>query len=210
MKWRTGSRRQIYKSHWLELDLVEVTLPDGRNLQHEIVRAPWDGAATLVVVDNKVLMIHRHRFIGDTWGWELPGGAVEDGENPSVAAAREVLEETGWKPGPLRHLASHRPSSGWSDQRFHLYSADAAEHIGPPSEQNEASRVAWRSIAEVQADLMSGAVPDGLSQLGLAFALSAAQGVDLAGPEGWWHHGGPQSPDDLTEPGESSAPGPVP
>ena len=46
-------------------------------------------------------MLWRHRFITDSWGWEIPAGGVDAGETPEDAAAREVLEETGrieWLP----------------------------------------------------------------------------------------------------------------
>lgn len=192
MRWKVGASRTVHASHWLRMDMVEVTLPDGRRIDHEVPRMPRDGAATAVVVDERVLMIFRHRFIADRWGWELPGGAVEPDEEPHVGAAREVLEETGWEPGPLRHLTTFRPSSGWSDQRFHLFCADAAVRRGEPVEENEASRVEWRTLGDVRADLASGAIVDGLTQMGLAMVLARAAGIDLTGPDGWWDHGAPE------------------
>lgn len=46
-------------------------------------------------------------------GWELPGGAVEDGESPGRAAVREVAEELGMQV-PLGHLLAvdYVPSVG--------------------------------------------------------------------------------------------------
>jgi len=46
-----------------------------------------------------VLLLWRHRFITVTWGWEIPVGRAEPGGSPAQAAAREVEEETGWRPG---------------------------------------------------------------------------------------------------------------
>ena len=43
-----------------------------------------------------VLALWRHRFITDTWGWEIPAGRLEAGETAEQAARRETLEETGW------------------------------------------------------------------------------------------------------------------
>jgi 8-oxo-dGTP pyrophosphatase MutT (NUDIX family) len=45
-----------------------------------------------------VLLLWRHPFITGIGGWEIPIGKAEPGEDPQVSAAREVEEETGWRP----------------------------------------------------------------------------------------------------------------
>ena len=40
-------------------------------------------------------------------GWSLPGGWADVGESPSEAAARETLEESGYKVRPVRLLAAY-------------------------------------------------------------------------------------------------------
>ncbi len=193
MRWRVGARRTIHRSHWAVVELADVELPDGTELTHEILTMPRDGAMTAVVRDGAVLMILRHRFLNDAWGWELPGGMVEEDESPIVAAAREVEEETGWRPLGIRPLTSFRPSSGWSVQRFHLFVADGAVHVGPPEEANEASVVRWRPLDEIRASLAAGESPDGLTQFGLAFVLG---GTDLLAGDGPWTDRGAAPPPD--------------
>jgi 8-oxo-dGTP pyrophosphatase MutT (NUDIX family) len=173
MRWQVHGERSAYESDWMSLRLVDVEIPGGRRFEHHVVRFPQSAAGTVVHDPTRgVLLLWRHRFITDTWGWEIPAGRVEAGESPEEAAARETEEETGWHPGPLRPLASFHPSNGASDQLFHIYVADGATHIGEPVDAHEAERVEWVPVLGVRNLLATGAVRDGLSVAGLAMALA--------------------------------------
>lgn len=104
MEWKTHGERQIYTNKWVNLCLVDVQQPDGRRWEYHVVRLRHLAVAAVVNDRQEVLMMWRHRFITDSWAWELPMGLVEEGESPEEAAAREVLEETGWRPGPIKPL----------------------------------------------------------------------------------------------------------
>lgn len=183
-EWITHSTlREVYSSWWMTLRIDDVEKPDGTHTEHEVVRGP--DAAGMVVCDEQrgVLMIWRHRFMPDTWGWEVPGGAIDPGETPEQAARRECAEETGWAVnGPAHHLSTHHPSVGLVHQTFHLFWAADAEHLGDPTDANEAARVEWRSLESVAEDLRSGAISDAFSQLGVALILGVSgHGHLLAG-----------------------------
>ena len=125
MKWIVHGERAIYESEWMTLALTDIEIPGGARFEHHVVRVPAAAAGTVVHdPDRGVLLLWRHRFTTDTWGWEVPAGRIDDGETPEEAAARETLEETGWRPGPLRHLTTYHPNNGTSDLRFHLFAAD--------------------------------------------------------------------------------------
>lgn len=105
MKWRVHGRKSIYESPWLELWLEDVEIPGGDRFEHHVVR--MRPTVTAVVFDDaadRVLLLWRHRFITDVWGWEVPGGWIDRDEAPSEAVRREVQEETGWRPGPVTEL----------------------------------------------------------------------------------------------------------
>ena len=47
--------------------------------------------------------------------WELPGGDVDDGEDPAAVAAREAEVETGWRPREIEFVMSVQPLIGNAD-----------------------------------------------------------------------------------------------
>jgi 8-oxo-dGTP pyrophosphatase MutT (NUDIX family) len=173
MKWTVHGERTIYASDWVCLTLVDVELPSGARFDHHVVRLPAE-AAGVVVQDSErgVLLLWRHRLPTDTWGWEVPAGRVDEGETPADAAAREALEETGWRPGPLTRLTTYHPLNGSSDATFHLFSAAGAEHVGDPHDPDEAERVEWRSWEQVRAAIRAGQVLDGMSLTALLWCLA--------------------------------------
>jgi hypothetical protein len=81
VRWHVHGERSLYESEWVCLSLVDVELPSGRRFEHHVVRMPAS-AAGVVVTDpdhDGVLLLWRHRFTTDTWGWEIPAGRVDAG-----------------------------------------------------------------------------------------------------------------------------------
>lgn len=165
-------QRSLYDSPWVGLSLVDVEVPGGARFDHHVVRSPRPAVGTVVVGPDGVLLLWRHRFITDSWGWEVPAGGVDVGESLADAAAREVLEETGWRPGPLRRLHGYHPSNGLSDQRFELFTACGASYVGEPSDPGESSRVEWVPVPQVRSLVRGGEVQDGLSVTALLWWLA--------------------------------------
>jgi 8-oxo-dGTP pyrophosphatase MutT (NUDIX family) len=174
VRWTVHGERSLYDSEWVRLGLVDVELPSGARFEHHVVRMPAH-AAGVVVQDpahDGVLLLWRHRFTTDTWGWEVPAGRIDAGETPEQAGARETLEETGWRPGPLRRLATYHPYNGVSDGTFHLFAADTATRVGEPHDTDEAERVEWVPWRDVVRALDAGQVGDGLSLTALLWVLA--------------------------------------
>jgi 8-oxo-dGTP pyrophosphatase MutT (NUDIX family) len=173
VRWTVHGERSLYDSPWVSLRLADVELPDGERFEHHLVRLP-EPAASCVIEDpaRGVLLLWRHRFITDTWGWEVPAGRAEPDEPLAEAAAREALEETGWRPiGPLEPLGSWFPTNGLCDQAFNAFRARGAVHVGDPVDAHESERVEWVPLAEVERHVAEGRVLDGFSLTSLLLAL---------------------------------------
>ena len=172
MRWTVHGESVIYDSPWVGLRVADVELPDGRRFDHHVVRMPRPAAGVVVTGDHGVLLLWRHRFVTDTWGWEIPAGRIEAGEGIEHGAAREVLEETGWQPGALHPLTTYHPSNGLSDQTFHLFRADGATEVGPPTDWTESERVEWVPVDRLRDEIRAGRVIDGLSLTALCWCLA--------------------------------------
>ena len=95
MRWTVHGERSLYESPWVNLRLVDVEVPGGPRFDHHVVRFPQPAAGTVVCDPVRgVLLLWRHRFITDTWGWEVPAGRVDDGETPEQPSTR-----TTWRSG---------------------------------------------------------------------------------------------------------------
>jgi 8-oxo-dGTP pyrophosphatase MutT (NUDIX family) len=173
VRWQVHGERVLYDSDWVRLALVDVEIPGGERFEHHVVRVPNQAAGAIVHDPERgVLLLWRHRFITDSWGWEIPAGGIDPGETPEQAAARETLEETGWQPGPLRPLMHFNPINGLSDQVFHIFVAQGATHVGEPLDAGESERIEWVPVRELRRIARDNEMLDGLSITAVAYALA--------------------------------------
>jgi 8-oxo-dGTP pyrophosphatase MutT (NUDIX family) len=173
-RWTVHGSRRVFTSDWVNVDLDDVEIPGGDRFPHYVVRFPKTSVGAVVVDGGRVLLLWRHRFTVGRWGWEIPAGWAERGEDLGAATVREIEEETGYRVSSLRPLTTYHPMSGISSHRHALFVASSARRVGE-GDPAESSGLRWFSLDEVRALLAGEQVVDGPSVIALAFFLATRE-----------------------------------
>ncbi|MEW1545300.1 GntR family transcriptional regulator [Streptomyces tsukubensis] len=174
--WVVHGETPIYENYWVTVTSADIQTPDGERFDHHKVYLP--PAAMVAMLDgNRVYMKWRHRFVPDCWNWELPGGVVDEGEDPKKTAAREILEETGYRPiGDLDHVVTFEPMIGTVSSPHHVYVARGVEYVAPPTEVNEGQRSEWIPLGEIPKLISAGLIVNSGALVALLHLLSEQAG----------------------------------
>lgn len=168
----TPRRRVLYDGRIVKLGLETTTLPDGRELELEIIRHPGAAAIVPLHADGSVTLVHQHRHAAGGMIYEVPAGVIDGGELPLACAMRELAEEVQLR-GRLTPLGCIHTTPGFTDERIWLF---LAEDLGPadsapePDEYIEVVRIPMATALAMTAD---GRITDAKTICALQLAAAA-------------------------------------
>ncbi len=96
-KWKVLDSKYIIQRPWATLRVDRLEMPNG-NIKEEYYVLEYPKWVNMVGItkENTILFVKQYRHGAGEILVELPAGVVEDGEDPELAARRELLEETGY------------------------------------------------------------------------------------------------------------------
>lgn len=175
----TISTQPIFKGRVISLQVDEVKLPDGSKGKREIVKHP--GAVAVVALqEGKMLVVEQYRKAMERTLVEIPAGKLDPGEEPEEAAARELEEETGWKPASMTKLYSFYTSPGFADEIIHLYFTDDLVRGNEALDEDEFLDCFSLTLQEAWQYVRDGRIQDAKTIM----AVSAWQSYVQGGPVG--------------------------
>jgi ADP-ribose pyrophosphatase len=162
----------IYKGRVVTLRLDTITHDDGHTMKREVIEHP--GAVGIVPMLNAdtVLLITQTRYPTGETLLEIPAGTLEPGENPDECAARELIEETGYRAAKLTKLFTNYLAPGYSNELMHIYLAEDLSPEYAQADEDEDIEVVETPISDVRAMVLDGRIKDAKTIAGLMVALS--------------------------------------
>jgi 8-oxo-dGTP pyrophosphatase MutT (NUDIX family) len=112
-------------------------LPDGREIVYPVLVVGVAVGIIPFVDDDHVLLVRQFRHLQRGLSWELPGGGALPGEDPMVAAQRELREEGGYRAERFTFLTRFFPSNAYVDEVGYCYAAHGLTADPLPPDDDE-------------------------------------------------------------------------
>jgi 8-oxo-dGTP pyrophosphatase MutT (NUDIX family) len=145
---------------------------------HDFYVAYLTGGVHVVAVtpQNEIVMVRQFRVGLHRDSLETPGGLIEPGEDPCVAGARELLEETGYAGDSPKLLGTLSPNPGFLAQRIATIVILNARRIAEPApEQTEELTVELIPVSMIQSLINEGDIEHGVCVAGLLWWLACSK-----------------------------------
>ena len=154
----------------LKLERENVQLPNGQQVELDIVRHPGASAVVPFVSVDEVLLIRQYRHAAGGSILEVPAGKLDPGDTPEQCAARELEEEAGRRAGRLEKLSWIFTTPGFTDEVIHLFAAFDLEPVPTRHERDEVIELVPMRLSTALELVWSGQLHDAKSAMALLFA----------------------------------------
>jgi ADP-ribose pyrophosphatase len=159
----------IYKGPVFGVRRDEVLEPGGIRTTREVITHPGSVVILPLLPDGRILLVRQYRHATRQFLWELVAGRIERGENPRRAAARELLEETGYRAKRYRLFLDIFPTPGFLEERMYILLAQGLTSGDARPEEDEKIIARVFSRSQLRQMLRRGKLRDAKTIAGLLY-----------------------------------------
>ncbi|MGI4727709.1 MAG: NUDIX hydrolase [Janthinobacterium lividum] len=173
LKWEKLSSEYVINVPWATMRKDVCRMPDGTIVDdYYVLEYPDWANAVAITEDNEVLLIKQYRHAADVVLLEIPGGVIDQGEDPKEAIRRELLEETGYQFDDIEFTSVIYPNPSTGNNRCHAFLARGGKLVqGQKLDAHEQIVVEKVSIPEFKQLLLDQKFGQALHVTAALFAL---------------------------------------
>ena len=171
-KAQVNTRSLVKKGRVFEIFTENVTLPNGVNLDMDIIHHPGAAAIVPVLDDGTVLLLKQYRHAVGGYIWEVPAGTIDPGEDEITCAKREIIEETGYAAKEMEKLGVITPLPAYSDERIHIFLATGLTPAGQNLDDDELLTVHPQKVSKALSMIANGEITDAKTISSLYLAIN--------------------------------------
>ena len=166
------SSEMIYQGRVFGLRRDEVVEPSGVRTMREVITHPGSVVVLPVLPDGRIVMVRQYRHATRQYLWELVAGRKEPEETPKQGAARELLEETGYRAKRIKVFLDVFPTPGFLEENMYLLLAEGLTAGEAQPEEDEKIEVRAFKLKELKQMIKSGRMRDAKSIAGILYYLT--------------------------------------
>ena len=166
------SSEMVYQGKVFGLRRDEVLEPSGLRATREVITHPGSVVVLPVLPDGRIVRIRQYRHATRQYLWELVAGRKEPGETPKQGAARELMEETGYRAKRFRIFLDVFPTPGFLEERMYLLLAEGLTAGEAQPEEDEKIEVRAYWLNELKQMIKSRRLRDAKSIAGILYYLT--------------------------------------
>jgi len=171
-KARILASEMIYEGPVFGLRRDEVIEPTGLRARREVITHPGSVVVLPVLDDGRIVMIRQYRHATRQYLWELVAGRKEPEETPRQGAARELLEETGYRAKRFKVFLDVFPTPGFLEERMFVVLAEGLTAGKAQPEEDEKIEVQAYKVKEITEMMKKGRLKDAKSIAGILYYLT--------------------------------------
>ena len=165
------SSEMLYEGPVFGVRRDEVIEPTGVRTRREVITHSGSVVVLPVLPDGRIVMIRQYRHATRQFLWELVAGRIDEGENPRKAAARELIEETGYRAKKFTIFLNVFPTPGFLEERMYILLAERLTLGKAEPEDDEKIEVKAYTPRELENMIRGGKLHDAKSIAGILYYL---------------------------------------
>jgi len=181
-EWKHVSSKYIHHEKWFNLRADKVIKSDGSFMEPYYVFEFSNWVNVLpITTDGKVILVKQYRYALGVWSIEVPGGIMDPHETePTEAAKRELLEETGYSCKHIEEVAVVAPNPATQSNKLYCYLATGCELTHEQSfDDNEEIELVLVTIDELKAMLRKNEIVQSLHVSSILYGLLKLEAINF-------------------------------